>query len=388
MPTASAQQKTQKTPRIRFGGFSGNWEEKKLGEITKINQGLQIPISERYFEKVPNSHFYITNEFLKKDSQKEYYIKNPPKSVLCNDDDILMTRTGNTGHVVTNVSGAFHNNFFKIKFNKSEITKSFLYYFLVLPKTKNFILRLAGTSTIPDLNHGDFYKVRINFPSLPEQQKIAGFLGAVDRWVENLRAQKASLESYKKGMMQKIFSQEIRFKLENGKAFPAWEEKKLGEIADIYQPKTISQSDLLKTGKFEVWGANGIIGKYDKYNHEQEQVIITCRGSTCGTINYTPRFSWITGNAMVINVDDNVSISKVFLFYYLQDDNLQYLVSGSGQPQITGNIKKHKIKLPSLPEQQKIADFLTSLDKVIESKQHQITEAEQWKKGLMQGLFV
>src|SRR4051794_6252024 len=101
-------------PALRFPEFEGEWSKGKLHDFTKINQGLQIAISERYLESVENSHFYITNEFLKEGAERKYYIKNPPKSVLCNEDDILMTRTGNTGKVVTNVSGAFHNNFFKI----------------------------------------------------------------------------------------------------------------------------------------------------------------------------------------------------------------------------------------------------------------------------------
>ena len=128
-------------PTLRFAEFEGEWELKKLGEVVKINQGLQIAISERYLEYVENSYFYITNEFLREKSDKKYFIKNPPKSVLCNKDDILMTRTGNTGMVVTNVEGAFHNNFFKIAY-PDYINKDFLYYFLNLQETQNLILKI------------------------------------------------------------------------------------------------------------------------------------------------------------------------------------------------------------------------------------------------------
>ena len=80
---------------------------------------------------------------------------NPPKRVVCNEDDILMTRTGNTGQVVTNVNGAFHNNFFKIEYDRRKVNKKFLIEFLRKDSTQYKILSLAGTSTIPDLNHGD-----------------------------------------------------------------------------------------------------------------------------------------------------------------------------------------------------------------------------------------
>ncbi len=171
LPERSRRQCKQNTPQLRFPEFNGKWVLKKLKHLTKINQGLQIPISDRYTESIENSYFYITNEFLKQSSDKRYFILNPPKSVICDANDILMTRTGNTGQVVTGVNGAFHNNFFKIKYESSQINKEYLVYFLRHSKTQNTILKLAGTSTIPDLNHGDFYRIKISLPSLPEQQK-------------------------------------------------------------------------------------------------------------------------------------------------------------------------------------------------------------------------
>ena len=166
-----------------------------------------------------------------------------------------------------------------------------------------------------------------------------------------------------------------------------WEEKKLGEVGEIYQPKTISQTDLTSKG-FDVYGANGIIGKYHSFNHEFEQIAITCRGSTCGTVNLTNPKSWITGNAMVANVDNNKSVSKKFIFYQLSGANLEYLISGSGQPQITGNIKKHALSIPPIKEeQQEIADCLSSLDELIEAQDQKLEALQRHKKGLMQDLF-
>ena len=115
---------------LRFKDDDGRdypeWEEKKFKDFTKINQGLQIPISERYTTEGENRYFYITNEFLKSDSETKYYIENPSESVICYEDDILMTRTGNTGKVVTGVKGAFHNNFFKIAYDKEKYDRMFL----------------------------------------------------------------------------------------------------------------------------------------------------------------------------------------------------------------------------------------------------------------------
>jgi type I restriction enzyme, S subunit len=184
----------------------------------------------------------------------------------------------------------------------------------------------------------------------------------------------------KKSLQPKLRFPEFRFDVE-------WEIKPLGEIGEIYQPQTISQTDLTSKG-FDVYGANGIIGKYHSFNHEFEQIAITCRGSTCGTVNLTNPKSWITGNAMVANVDNNKSVSKKFIFYQLSGANLKYLISGSGQPQITGNIKKHTLSIPPLKEeQQKIADCLSSLDELIEAEDQKLEALQRHKKGLMQELF-
>ncbi|NME69863.1 restriction endonuclease subunit S [Flammeovirga aprica] len=194
---------------IRFKADDGSefeeWEEKKLGELTKINQGLQIPIDKRFTSKVENSFFYITNEFLKVSSDKVYYIQNPPKNVICDESDVLMTRTGNTGQVVTGVKGAFHNNFFKIKFDRSILNKDFFVFYLRLPSTQNKILSYAGASTIPDLNHGDFYRLLLDLPSLPEQQKIANFLTSLDRKIEVVGKELEGVKEWKKGLLQGMF---------------------------------------------------------------------------------------------------------------------------------------------------------------------------------------
>lgn len=198
--------KMKNIPKLRFPQFvnSGEWIEKTLKDLTKINQGLQIPISERYTEKVENSYFYITNEFLKENSTNKYFIKNPPESVICYTDDILMTRTGNTGQVVTNVHGAFHNNFFKIKYS-NKINKEFLVYFLRLPTVQNKIMSYAGTSTIPDLNHGDFYRLEIILPSIQEQQKIADCLSSIDSLITAQSQKIELLKEHKNGLLQNLF---------------------------------------------------------------------------------------------------------------------------------------------------------------------------------------
>ncbi|MDY2883770.1 MAG: restriction endonuclease subunit S, partial [Romboutsia timonensis] len=170
-------------PILRFPQFYDEWEEKKMRELCTVNQGLQIAISQRFTQDGENRYFYITNEFLKDNSSVKYYIERPPKTAIATPDDILMTRTGNTGIVITNVNGCFHNNFFRINFNKKELDKYFLYYFLKQDRIRYKILALAGNSTIPDLNHKDFYSLKIKYPCKQEQHKIANLLCNVDKYI-------------------------------------------------------------------------------------------------------------------------------------------------------------------------------------------------------------
>ena len=195
----------QLQPKLRFPEFEMEWESKKFDNYVKLSQGLQIPISERYNEYIEGSYFYITNEFLNKNSKNKYYILILSNFFICTENDILMTRTGNTGKVVTRVTGAFHNNFFKIAYSKT-VNRGFLYYFLTHPRIQHIILSRAGTSTIPDLNHSDFYSIYFTNPQFSEQQKIADYLSTIDEKLGLLEEKKTELSRYKKAMMQKLFS--------------------------------------------------------------------------------------------------------------------------------------------------------------------------------------
>lgn len=136
---------------------------------------------------------------------------------------------------------------------------------------------------------------------------------------------------------------------------PKWPIVELGDVCDLYQPKTITSSDLKADGEFVVYGANGIIGRYDQFNHEHPEVLITCRGATCGTINMSQPKSWVTGNAMVATPKDG-QIDKSFLHALLLGSDLSSTISGSAQPQITRQgLSPYKIPLPPIEVQQAIA---------------------------------
>jgi type I restriction enzyme S subunit len=138
-----------------------------------------------------------------------------------------------------------------------------------------------------------------------------------------------------------------------------WHEKPLGEVCEIYQPKTISQKEMVADGQYAVFGANGVIGRYDKYNHEDPQLLITCRGATCGSVNISEPFSWVTGNAMVVRPKDS-SLDMRFTEYFFRGAiDLGGVITGAAQPQITRkSLAPVTIPIPSLDEQKRIVAVL------------------------------
>ena len=233
-----------------------------------MSQGLQIPISQRFLTEGENKYFYITNEFLKSTCDEKYYIENPPKSVICNKEDILMTRTGNTGIVVTDVEGCFHNNFFKIQYDKQLFDKHFIAQLLSTEIMNRRILNSAGSSTIPDLSHKSFYKLDSFFPKIEEQKKISEFIFSFDNLITLHQHKLEHLKDKKKGLLQKMFPKE-------GEKFPElrfpgftepWEQRKLGEI--FHQTVEFINPQL---SNIELWSLTiekGLTPKTDRYDRE------------------------------------------------------------------------------------------------------------------------
>jgi type I restriction enzyme M protein len=150
----------------------------------------------------------------------------------------------------------------------------------------------------------------------------------------------------------------------------------LGKVCELYQPKTITQDDLIENGSYLVFGANGVIGRYNQYNHEETEVIVTCRGATCGTVNRSMEKSWITGNAMVAKPRDE-TLTKDYLYAVLKNTDLKSTISGSAQPQITRqSLSPFQIPLPPIEVQQEIVTEIERHQKIIDGARQVI---DNWK---------
>lgn len=198
---------------------------------------------------------------------------------------------------------------------------------------------------------------KIPIPPLPEQQRIVAILDEAFDGIataranteKNLQNARALFESH----LQSVFMQ-----LAEG-----WVEMTLGETCEMYQPKTIGTKDLIPDGPYPVFGANGIIGRYDRFNHEEPQLLITCRGATCGSVNISEPNSWITGNAMVVRPKDHTLDLQFLEFAFRGGIDVSTAITGAAQPQITRtNLSPLLIRFPVLmAEQKRMAEIFEDL---------------------------
>ena len=206
------------------------------------------------------------------------------------------------------------------------------------------------------------------------------------------------MERYKKGVMQKIFSQELRFKpapnetsgYENSNEFPDWEEKKLGEISSISKGVQLNKEFLSNAGEYPcINGGINPSGFTNKFNTPKDTITISEGGNSCGFVNFIKVDFWCGGHCYSL-LRINQSFIKDYLFQFLKynESNIMSLRVGSGLPNIQKkDLNNFIISNPTLPEQQKIASFLSSIDEKIEKCQGQIKAMESWKKGLLQQMF-
>lgn len=395
----------QLEPQLRFPEFNGEWEKKKIGETVIINPKIT---------ELPNSFIYIDLESVNNGvlSKENKISKNEAPSraqrLLSNDDILYQTvRPYQKNNFYFNKS---KNDYvastgyaqIRSKHNKSSFIYQYLHseYFV-----KKVLLRCTGTS-YPAINSTDLSKIRVNFPPVPEQQKIADFLTSVDTHIQTLEKKKAALELYKKGVTQKIFKQDIRFKDNDGNEFPEWKKRKLGDILIEVNKKTT------KTNEYPILSstAKGLFNQSEYFTRDiasknntgykiikKNQLVFSPQNLWLGNININLNFEIgiVSPSYKVFNFENKYT-SFNFCRYLLFTKKMFYeysQASEQGASIVRRNLDINSFKaiiiyLPSLIEQTKIANFLSSIDKQIEGVAQQIEHTKTYKKGLLQQMFV
>ena len=394
-------ERSRNVPELRFPEFEDEWEEKKLNSLLEFKNGINASKEDYGFGyKFINVLDIIENDFITYDKIKgevnvsqEIFEKN-----LVQYGDILFQRSSETREEVgqSNVYLDKENSatFGGFVIRGKKIAEYEPFFFHLLLKTsiaRKEITTKSGGSTRYNVGQDVLSSVKLSFPSLPEQQKTATFLTAIDNRLQSLEKKKSLLEEYKKGVMQQIFKQELRFKIENkvGELVepPEWEEKKLKQIATITTGSSNRQdSNLL--GKYTFFDRSVDIRTSDIFLFDGEAIIIAGEGSAFTPKYFKGKFDLHQRTYAIMNF---TNANGKFLYHYISYYKNYFLSQAVGSTVKSLRLpmfQKMPIILPSIEEQTKIANFLSAIDKKIELVSEQIEKTKTYKKGLLQQMFV
>lgn len=389
-----------KVPKLRFKEFSEDWEKKKLGEVLterkvkkKISNETPLLAFAAGQGVIDRSERKTNNrDFLTKDSAQKTYLLTKYNDIVYNPSNLKY------GAIDRNKYGQGLISPIYVTFETTEIPS----FIEEIVKTENFKQRALqyeeGTvvkrqSVKPE----NLLSLIISKPSKQEQEKIASSLTSVNTKIEQLTKKRELLKQYQKGVMQQIFSQEIRFKADDGSEFNDWKEKKLDEVSQCLdnkrKPLNESERNQMK-GDIPYYGANGIVDYVNDFLFEEPLVLLAEDGGNFFEYNTKPIAqkidgkAWVNNHAHILKAKEKSLITD-FLFYSLVHKNItKYIVGGSRAKLNKSDLLSIKIIVPCLEEQTKIANFLSSIDSKIEQVQKQLDSTKEFKKALIKQMFV
>jgi type I restriction enzyme S subunit len=411
--------------KLRFPGFNDKYERKSFDDIFLFSTGKNIKQSEAssIFE-TPCVRYGELYHMYKEVISEVYNRTNIDKSelVFSSGNEVLLPSAGEDPFDIGSASAltikdvAIGRTINVLRPKIENIYSPIFVSYYINKCLKHKIASLAKGVSISNVYNSDLKTLEINLPSLPEQTKIASFLSTVDEKIQHLKKQLSLQEQYKKGVMQKIFSREIRFKDENGIDFPEWEYKSLGELG-VFQTSSIDK--LSNPEEQEVFLVNYMnVYRHEKINNftVKDFQVVTAKVNqinSCnllkGDILFTPSSETPEdiGHSVVIFEDlenavfsyhlmrwrPQIEIDILFSHYFCNTNDVLKQISklATGSTRFTISVKAFSsilVGLPHLLEQQKIAYFLSSIDDKIEKNKEQIRKMELWKKGLLQQMFV
>jgi len=395
-------------PQLRFPEFNGKWAERQLDEIVdkKISYGIvqagpNIPSGMPYIKSKDLNTPLIINELERTSNE----IAKRYRRSEVSPGDIVFSLRGNIGvsqivpaaiSVANLTQGTARISVEKLAVN------TFVFRVLETQNIRKRIFAVMKGSTFQEISLGDLRQIKICMPPVSEQKKIAEFLGAVDEKIRLLKSRHEQLTLYKKGVMQKIFAQTLRFKADDGSDFPDWEMSTLGKYFVERSERDDAKAELLSvTMKNGVVKRSALDGKNnassDRSNYKQVKI---------GDIAYNSMRMWQGANGVspydgiispaytVVTPKPNAEVD--FFGYLFKYSEMIFLFqrNSQGLTSDTWNLKYPafsliKFMIPtSKKEQQKIANFLSAIDDKIEAVAAQIEKMQSFKKGLLQQMFV
>jgi len=419
------------TPSLRFKEYKDKWTENSFGKVSEFINGKAYTQSE-LLDKGKYRVLRVGNLF----SRNEWYYSDLEleKDKYIEAGDLIYAWSASFGpRFWREEKVIYHYHIWKVIPNEAIVDRLFLFH--VLASDVDRIKAVSQGGTMVHITKGSIESRMLKLPLLPEQQKIASFLSAVDEKIQQLTRKKELLEQYKKGVMQQLFRlnhdssdlrdspdvkvnqgnqknhhqsqfRPLRFKDENGKDYPKWEEKRLGEVGNIISGLTYSPNDIHENGVLVLRSSNVqdrrltfddnvyVNVSPSDFNPVMENDILICVRN--GSKNLIGKNALIDKKNIGIAFGAFMTVYRsdfnCYLFHYFDTDNYKNEVHknlGATINSINGSdLKKFKVPFPSNDEQRKIANFLSAIDTKIETVTNQITQTQTFKKGLLQQMFV
>ena len=412
-------------PKLRFKGFTEDWQNNKVEDhYTNISTNSFSRSCLNYENgKVKNIHYgdihtklqshvdasIVTIPYINENENYSRYLEVS----FCKEKDLIFADASEDLNDIGKCVEIINTNDEKILSGLHTIhLRNYTDFFFsgfggYLFRTDKIVKQIQKESQgakVLGISSRKILNLEINIPNVQEQEKIASFFTAIDQKLNLLKEKKEKLELYKKGIMQQIFSQKLRFKDEKGNEFPEWEEKRLGEICE-YKNGGSFEKYVCEDGLYNLISLNSIdINGKIKSNHKKTSITDgslqkgdlimvlsdVAYGNFLGLTDIVPGDNFVLNQRMAA-LKLKISVDRFYLKTFINRNQSYFKLMGQGSSQLNlskGDVENFIIKLPSLTEQQKIADFLSALDTKINLVSTQIEKTELWKKGLLQQMFV
>jgi type I restriction enzyme S subunit len=385
-------------PRLRFKGFKTDWVEKSLSQISDIKTG---PFGSALHEHdyVDEGTPIITVEHLGDGSIQHVNLplvseedKTRLRSYLLKPEDIVFSRVGSVDRsclVSKKEDGwLFSGRLLRLRVTDTNTSPSFLNQNFKTRLNKHRIRSVAVGQTMASLNTEILKKFTLHFPEThAEQLKISSLLSLFDEKITCLDTNLRLSIAYKQGMVQKLLSQEIRFRDKKGNNYPNWSHKKLSEISKKKASSISANKIDGNIGQYKVYGASGVLKNVDFYSEEAPYISVVKDGAGVGRAFLCEGKSSVLGTMeMVLPLE---SMNVKYLFELINRINFREYITGSTIPHVYyKDYSLEIIPVPSIQEQEKIANFLSAIDEKIANVQQQLELTKQYKQGLLQQMFI
>jgi type I restriction enzyme S subunit len=407
-------------PALRFKDDDGlefpEWEDSNLSKIAQIVGGGTPDTSVleywhgniQWFTPTEIKTKYATN------SQRtitESGLKNSSAKVLPV-GTLLFSSRATVGDVSIAKKECTTNQGFQSMIVDGNNNHEFLYYWIL--RNKKVFLEKASGSTFLEISKKEIEKLALKRPCLEEQNKIANFLTAIDDKITATQTQLQAVKQYKQGLLQQIFSQELRFKDDDGRDFPEWEEKALSDVGKSFNglvgksgddfgsgQSYITYKQIFDSSKIDVTKFSFVeIGENEKQNKVTfGDVFFTTSSETsnevgfCSVLLSEVNDVYLNSFCFGYRINSFEILSPLFAQFLFHSSGFRENVIKLAQGSTRYNISKvsfmeTRVQLPCIDEQTKIANFLTAIDDKITATQTQLQAVKQYKQGLLQHMFV